>query len=214
MDGLTLHQKLLKIRESVTSVNKDAKGSQYAYVSSANVLNSLRKNMDDNGVLLIPQIHSVNVREKTEEKQGGKFTITYFTELKMTMTWVDVDNPTDKIVCEWYAQGVDIAGEKGVGKALTYGEKYFLLKFFNISTDSDDPDNQQHTKTHQQEEDEEPLSIMKLDEALLKITATINATDLENLRKLLNTYKWTTQEKLVLKGAIENHVTDLMKIPM
>ena len=32
---------------------------------------------------------------------------------------------------------VDIAGEKGVGKALTYGKKYFLLKFFNIATDKD-----------------------------------------------------------------------------
>jgi hypothetical protein len=40
----------------------------------------------------------------------------------------------------FYAQGVDIAGEKGVGKALTYGEKYFLLKTFNIATDKDDPD--------------------------------------------------------------------------
>ena len=27
-----------------------------------------------------------------------------------------------------------------MGKALTYGEKYFLLKFFNIATDKDDPD--------------------------------------------------------------------------
>jgi len=40
----------------------------------------------------------------------------------------------------WYAQGIDLAGEKGPGKALTYAEKYFLLKFFNIATSADDPD--------------------------------------------------------------------------
>ena len=40
----------------------------------------------------------------------------------------------------FYGQGVDISGEKGVGKALTYAEKYFLLKFFNIPTDEADPD--------------------------------------------------------------------------
>src|SRR5690606_10249645 len=40
----------------------------------------------------------------------------------------------------WYGQGIDIAGEKGVGKALTYAEKYYLLKTFNIATDKDDPD--------------------------------------------------------------------------
>src|SRR5690606_6435660 len=31
--------------------------------------------------------------------------------------------------------------EKGLGSALTYGERYFLLKFFHIATDEDDIDN-------------------------------------------------------------------------
>jgi len=58
----------------------------------------------------------------------------------MTMTWVNIDLPEEVVKVNWYAQGVDLAGEKGVGKALTYGEKYFMLKFFNIPTDKDDPD--------------------------------------------------------------------------
>jgi hypothetical protein len=36
-------------------------------------------------------------------------------------------------------EGTDF-GERGVGKCYTYNEKYFLLKFFNIATDKDDPD--------------------------------------------------------------------------
>jgi hypothetical protein len=56
------------------------------------------------------------------------------------MTWVNAEQPEETIECSWYGQGVDIAGEKGVGKALTYSEKYFMLKFFNIPTDKDDPD--------------------------------------------------------------------------
>lgn len=44
----------------------------------------------------------------------------------------------------FYAQGIDTEGEKGVGKALTYAEKYFLLKQFNIATDTDDPDSFQN----------------------------------------------------------------------
>jgi hypothetical protein len=43
------------------------------------------------------------------------------------------------VSCRWYGQGID-SGERGVGKAMTYAEKYFLLKFFNIPTDEDDPD--------------------------------------------------------------------------
>ena len=65
----------------------------------------------------------------SSNKKGA---LVYFTELIMTMTWINSDNPEETIECPWYAQGVDTAGEKGVGKALTYGEKYFLLKFFNI----------------------------------------------------------------------------------
>ena len=30
--------------------------------------------------------------------------------------------------------------DKGLGSALTYGERYFLLKFFHIATDKDDVD--------------------------------------------------------------------------
>ena len=37
--------------------------------------------------------------------------------------------------------------EKGLGSALTYAERYFLLKFFHIATDEDDIDNEQRKKT-------------------------------------------------------------------
>ena len=35
------------------------------------------------------------------------------------------------------------AWDKGLGSALTYGERYFLLKFFHIQTDYDDVDARQ-----------------------------------------------------------------------
>jgi hypothetical protein len=62
------------------------------------------------------------------------------TELVLEFTWVNVDNPTETLTARWYGQGID-AGEKGVGKALTYAEKYYLLEFFHVPTgDADDPD--------------------------------------------------------------------------
>ena len=89
----------------------------------------------------------------SSNKKGA---VVYFTELIMTMTWVNTDNPDEKIECPWYAQGVDTAGEKGVGKALTYGEKYFLLKFFNIATDDMDPDSFQ--KNVESKKQPDPIS--------------------------------------------------------
>ncbi|MNI49325.1 ERF superfamily protein [compost metagenome] len=104
------------------------------------------------------------------EKEKPKKTTTYFTELKLTMTWVNADDPSEIVECPWYSQGVDIAGEKGVGKALTYGEKYFILKFFNIPTDNDDPDAFQ--KKFEQKASKEIQA--KIREAWVKLGQRIN----------------------------------------
>ena len=57
----------------------------------------------------------------------------------MRFTWID---------CETGEKDENLFGangqndwEKGLGSALTYAERYFLLKFFHIATDADDIDN-------------------------------------------------------------------------
>jgi hypothetical protein len=142
---LNIYQKLVEVRKSVPYLKKEAQGSQYNYTGSSQVLAAVRSKMDDLGLVLIPSItdkelHLSSIEYFDKEGRPNKRTTTYFTEIKMTMTWVNADNPEEKFSVPWYAQGVDIAGEKGVGKALTYGEKYFMLKTFNIATDKDDPD--------------------------------------------------------------------------
>ncbi|MFE5098233.1 ERF family protein, partial [Streptomyces sp. NPDC056638] len=116
-----------------------------SYTSSSQVVAAIREKMDELGLLLIPRIIDKNVRTETVEfkdKNGNvnKKTTTYFTELTMEFKWINAENPEETMVVPFYAQGVDRAGEKGVGKALTYAEKYFFLKQFNIATDNDDPD--------------------------------------------------------------------------
>jgi len=61
------------------------------------------------------------------------------TTAMMTFTWID---------CETGEKDVNLFGangqndwEKGLGSALTYAERYFLLKYFHIATDEDDVDN-------------------------------------------------------------------------
>ncbi len=143
-DNLNIYQKLIEVRKKVPYLQKENAGEQYKYVSSSQVLANVREEMDKQGLLLIPKVVGKNVIgdtvEKTNKYNEMKHTTTYFTELTMEFTWVNAEKPDETIECPWYGQGVDIAGEKGVGKALTYAEKYFLLKFFNIATDKDDPD--------------------------------------------------------------------------
>ena len=137
---LNVYQRLAEVRKAVPYLKKEQKGAQYQYVGSSDVLGSLHAKINEVGLMLIPEIvgHLVTASERTNAK--GNISNEYFTELEMTMMWVNIDDPSDTAKVSWYAQGVDLAGEKGVGKALTYGEKYFLLKFFNIATDKDDPD--------------------------------------------------------------------------
>lgn len=141
---MNIYQKLLEVRKAIPYLQKESKGHQYQYVGSSQVLAAVRQKLDELGLYLETRISSHNVREETvesEDKYGNKKkTTTYFTELDIEYTWVNVDNPDEKITIPFYGQGVDKAGEKGVGKALTYAEKYFMLKQFNIATDQDDPD--------------------------------------------------------------------------
>jgi hypothetical protein len=135
-EKLNIYQKLLEVRKSVDYLKKESRGKQYNYTGSSQVLGSVRDKMNELGLLLEMKVTGHNLIQK----ENDKGTMVNTTELDLEMTWINVENPEEKIIIPWYAQGVDLAGEKGVGKAQTYGEKYFILKQFNIPTDKDDPD--------------------------------------------------------------------------
>jgi hypothetical protein len=130
---IKLYKKLMEVRRSVDYLQKLQKNEQqkFDYVSSSQVLGTIRVKMNELGLLLRPQVIKATFHPKGTEKM-------HVTELKMTMTWVDAESG-EKEVNLWYSQGTD-QHEKGVGKALTYAEKFFILKYFNIPTDKWDPD--------------------------------------------------------------------------
>ena len=133
----SLFQKLLCIQKSIDSIIKDGKNQsdKYDFASDESVLDRFRPLMDEHGLLLIPRIENANIHEGATRSGTAR----YLTELTFSMVWHDVESG-EELMIPWYAQGVDLAGEKGVGKAATYAEKYFLLKFFHVPTRKDDPD--------------------------------------------------------------------------
>ena len=56
----------------------------------------------------------------------------------MRFTWVCVD--TGETDVNLFGANGQNGFDKGVGSALTYAERYFLLKYFHIATDEDDID--------------------------------------------------------------------------
>ncbi len=140
-----VYTKLLNARKAISPyLQKANSGQQYAYVSASQVVGMVRPILDEHNLLLITKILSHNVSSVDKVNPvNGKETTTYFTELDLEFTWVDVDSG-ETLTIPFYSQGVDLAGEKGVAKALSYAEKNFFLREFHIATDKDDPDSFQH----------------------------------------------------------------------
>ena len=142
---MNLYEKLLVIQQAVDRFVKDntvGEGkSAYKAVGSEQVLDTVRPLMNEHKLLLIPEVTGANVIVGATSSGTAR----YLTELTMRMIWHDVESG-EELSVPWYGQGVDLAGEKGVGKANTYAEKYFLMKFFHVPTPKDDPDTDQRTK--------------------------------------------------------------------
>ena len=127
--NLNLYQKLIEIRKQVTFLKKDTAGYNFEYTAGSSVIGALRTKMDELGVLLIPELSNIR-------REGN------IIWMDVNYTWVDADSPADKFTIPWFAIGQQKDPSQSFGSALTYAERYFLLKFFVIPTDKDDPDAQ------------------------------------------------------------------------
>lgn len=132
---MNIYQKMVTIREAVPYLQKVANGPQYQYVSSSQTITAVRDLLNEHGIFLKTEM----LDQTLTEFKTAKGALQFMTVVKMRFTWINAENPEEQIISLWEGQGVD-NGEKGIGKAATYAEKYFILKTFNIPTDKDDPD--------------------------------------------------------------------------
>lgn len=138
MEGL--YKKLLLIQTSVDGFVKNKQGHNYSYVDGNTVLNHIRPLMNDLNLLLKQEVLSITNERYDYQTSRGALKTEVLSKLEMRFTWVDCESgQTD--VNLFAANGMNDF-DKGVGSAMTYGERYFLLKFFHIPTDADDIDAQ------------------------------------------------------------------------
>lgn len=139
-EKLSLKQKLIEIRKSIQYLQKTERGNAGTYVDSAVLLKKIREKMDDLGVLLFPEVvESKNTKVHAPSK-NNKEKNDYLSDNKMLFVWADAGSD-EEITCNWHAVGSNMQDPAmAFGSALTYSERYFLLKFFQIPTANDDPD--------------------------------------------------------------------------
>lgn len=142
---LNLFQKIADVKANIDGFTKDAKSYNYSYVSGSQVLHRIRNKMIENNLLLVPKTSEENYKQidvtRFNKKAGRDITTSEFiVEMKLTYVWINADKPEEQFEVTFYAVGQQDDVSKAHGTALTYAERYFLMKFFNIPTDEDDAD--------------------------------------------------------------------------
>lgn len=137
---MEIYKKLLTIQKRINGLGKDKSTYNYKYVTGDKLLGEIKPMMNDLGLLLKQEVLSIeNTRQDYSTAKGNKSEI--LSKVMMKFTWIDVESG-EKDENLFGANGQN-DWEKGLGSALTYAERYFLLKYFHIATDEDDIDNDQ-----------------------------------------------------------------------
>ena len=147
-EELNLYQKIADVKANIEGFTKDTKGYKYSYVSGSQVLHRIRNKMIEHNLLLVPKTSDENYKqiEVTRFNKNASREVTtseFVVEMKLTYLWINSDKPEEQLEVNFYSVGQQDDVSKAHGTALTYAERYFLMKFFNIPTDEDDADTKQ-----------------------------------------------------------------------
>ena len=142
---LNLYERLNAISNEVGYVNKNLVvqlgARSYNAVGEADVLAAVKPLEKKYGVYSYPLEREIIASEKTNDSNGR---VSYFERIKVTYRFLNVDNPEEHIDIVSFGDGID-PSDKSVGKAMTYADKYALLKAYKIMT-GEDPDSDPNAK--------------------------------------------------------------------
>lgn len=203
MEKKNIFERMSVITSEISAVAKNLAvgygSSSYKAVGEADVLAAVKPAETKHGVYSYPVKREI-VESGTMEKPGknGTTTIQLYMRLKVTYRFLCVDMPESYIDIETYGDGVDTQ-DKAPGKAMTYADKYALLKAYKIIT-GEDPD--QYAS--------EPVSKVTAEEKMkaaypdrVELVAFIKQNyDERNLRKILDFYKVPSVEALTTEQLI------------
>jgi len=199
---MNLYQKLLEIQKQVVGLADDKKSFGYKYVSGDKVLSHIKPLMNNYGLLLKQEVLDIdNVRQDYTTRNGEKSEI--LTRAKMKFTWVDTE--TGEKDENLFAANGQNDWEKGLGSALTYAERYFLLKYFHIATDKDDIDNPYRKRK------EEAKQVKKPTETKAKKTTAKKKTLVSNIDALVEVLNTDKKEKALKQLSEQRYINAKQK---
>ena len=139
---MNIYQKMSAITKEINTVAKNLQvgegKNQYKAVGEADVLAAVKPIEIKHGVYSYPFDREIveSGEMVSTTKYGDRKSL--YLRVKTIYRFVNVDEPSEFIDITTYGDGVD-SQDKAPGKAMTYGDKYALLKAYKIQT-GDDPD--------------------------------------------------------------------------
>lgn len=198
-EKLNLYQKLAKIRKMAEYLRKNKTGHGYKYVSEDEILLKVTAGMEKHGVSLIPKIvHGSEHIERTQytkikeqvdkagnvirtENSADDFVFT----AQMEMVWVNDECPDDTLTVPWVVIGQQTNASMSFGSGLTYSNRYFLLKFFQVATSEDDPDYYKERKAEVANEEEKAMVDAILGQIEMLVQEKVNPTNSAAVKKAI-----------------------------
>ena len=143
---MNIFEKLLKITSEMKNVNKNLEvgvgKNSYKAVGEADVLKAVKELEEKYRIYSYPKSRKIVDREILETKkmydgrtiEGNQI----FMRIETIYKFVNINKTEESIEITTYGYGVDTQ-DKAPGKAMTYGDKYALMKAYKIIT-GEDPD--------------------------------------------------------------------------
>lgn len=220
-EQLNLYQKLSKIRQSVEIMKHDKKAFGYNYTKEESILAKVTAYMKKYDLSLVPGIVPGTTKvepfcyKKTKVTQKGDVYEENVNEVLVsadtTWTWINNNAPEERITIPWAMVGQQSDASQSFGSGLTYSSRYFLLKYFNISTSDDDPDHYRSKQREAEAEEDKMIAaeiVKKIDDLVHKVLA--NTPDKrDDVLKLVQKYVKSgdynkINESLVAKTLLED----------
>ena len=156
---MNIFEKRAAITAEVGTVAKNlnvsaGKNNSYKAVGERDVIDAVKPLEKKFGVYSYPVNRETleSERLESESEYQGKVTkkTTFYTRIKTVYRFVNVEKPEEYLETVTFSVGID-SQDKGDGKAMTYGDKYALMKAYKIST-GDDPDQEASEDTNYRRE--------------------------------------------------------------
>ena len=221
---MNLFLKLVELKHRVEGFYKDTKSFGYSYVSGAQVQDKINPIMYELKLLFLPKnakhrgwIKHEYINKKKEEM------LDFIVEGDLDYIWINAEKPEETWEINWQYYGAQNDISKAFGSALTYSERYLLLKSLGLPTDEEDPDSRNTSgntskvsTTQTQPKQETPVQeapIQSLEEIVLTNKTKYYKTIVATLVGAITSNDLSNQQKGELaKRILTTYITKELKL--